>query len=92
MKLVNARDPPNKYFENTVNLANKDAWKRRSIYLNEAKAFVPQAPAAVRHTAYGSNLVSNLSRDDSADDDFFDNVDEEIGEFDRVIPIVSNPK
>jgi hypothetical protein len=92
VKLVNARDPPNKYFENTVNLANKDAWKRRSIYLNEAKAFEPHSAAAGRQTAYGSNLVSNLSRDDSADDDFFDNVDEEIGEFDRVIPVVLTPK
>jgi hypothetical protein len=92
VKLVNARDPPNKYFESTVNLANKDAWKRRSIYLTQAKAFEPHAPAAVRHTAFGTNLGSNLSKDDSADDDFFDNVDEEIGEFDRVIPIVLTPK
>ena len=37
IKLVNARDPPNKIFESTVNLANKDAWKRRSIYLTKAQ-------------------------------------------------------
>lgn len=37
IKLVNARDPPNKLFESTVNLANKDAWKRRSIYLTKAQ-------------------------------------------------------
>lgn len=37
VKLVNARDPPNKLFESTVNLANRDAWKRRSVYMSRAQ-------------------------------------------------------
>ncbi len=98
VKLVNARDPINNYFESTVNLANKDAWKRRSIYLSKAKQFDPDVGrAGPRHTVMNPTLdqpplTSSLSREDSADDELWGNVDEGIGENDRVIPVITPPK
>lgn len=93
VKLVNARDPPNKYFESTVNLANKDAWKRRSIYLSKANMnFEPDNVNNARHTIHTAFDTPNLNREDSCDDDLWDNTDEGIGEFDRVIPVIGVPK
>lgn len=95
VKLVEARDPINKYFESTVNLANKDAWRRRSIYLSKAQAFDPQIKRGeVRNTVTNtfSPPKTQLSKDDSTDDELWDNVDEGIGEYDRVIPSIAPPK
>lgn len=98
VKLVNARDPINKYFESTVNLANKDAWKRRSIYLSKAKQFEPEVmQTETRRTVINQGLnppplATTLSREDSNDDELWGNVDEGIGENDRVIPVISPPK
>lgn len=77
VKLVNARDPPNKYFESTVNLANQDAWQRRSIYMTRASMnFDAPQSHNLRNTAHAGGLSPNLHRDDSWDDDVFNNTDE----------------
>ena len=90
--MINSRDPPNKFFESTVNWANKDAWKRRSIYLSKAQAFVPQNQETRRTVVTTLAKASSLNRDDSTDDELWNNVDENIGEYDRVIPSISTPK
>ena len=94
IKLVNARDPPNKFFESTVNLANQDAWKRRSIYLSQANfQFEPQSTNNFRHSINNIGLRSTaLLKDDSSDDWMYGNTDEGIGEMDRYIPMIGVPK
>lgn len=93
VKLVNARDPPNRFFESTVNLANQDAWKRRSIYLSKAHLnFEPQSTHNVRHSMHTALPTPHLNREDSADDEQWDNTDECIGEYDRIIPVIGVPK
>jgi len=94
VKLINARDPPNRYFDATVKLTDEDVWKRRSIYMSKAdRSFEPEQVQNTRHTVANTQLSTpNLNREDSADEDFFDNVDEGIGEHDRVIPVIGVPK
>lgn len=77
VKLVHARDPPNKFFESTVNLANQDAWKRRSIYMSKANmGFEAPREQKERHTVMSPFETPNLTREDSADDDSWNNTDE----------------
>lgn len=93
IKLVNARDPPNKLFESTVNLANKDAWKRRSIYLTKAQfQFDTQNVKNIRHSINFGIRPTTLMKDDSIEDGMFNNTDEGIGEMDRFIPSIGVPK
>eukprot|EP00343_Euplotes_focardii_P002333 CAMPEP_0205807058 /NCGR_PEP_ID=MMETSP0205-20121125/10729_1 /ASSEMBLY_ACC=CAM_ASM_000278 /TAXON_ID=36767 /ORGANISM="Euplotes focardii, Strain TN1" /LENGTH=490 /DNA_ID=CAMNT_0053080791 /DNA_START=66 /DNA_END=1538 /DNA_ORIENTATION=- len=74
-------------------MGNKDAWKRRSIFLTKAQAFEPHSNQESRHTVMNNmNNKPFLHRDDSTDDELWDNVDENIGEFDRVIPSIAQPK
>lgn len=98
VKLVNARDPINKVFESSVNLANKDAWKRRSIFLSKAKQFEPEMSrpdhrnTVINQSPAPAPLVASLSKEDSMEDELWGNVDEGIGEYDRVIPVITPPK
>jgi Dullard-like phosphatase family protein len=94
VKLINARDPPNKYFDSTVNFMDDNVWKRRSIYMTKAQMNLdPSRSQHARHTVLNSGHQGlTLSREDSGEDDFWDNTDEGIGEYDRVIPVVAIPK
>ena len=96
VKLVNMRDPPNKLFESSVDLANKDAWKRRSIYMSKAQ-YNFEAPDVdqVRHSVnvpFDIPLINSNKNDDCSDDHLWNNVDECISVHDRIIPVIPTPK
>lgn len=93
VKLINARDPPNKVFESSVNLTNQDAWKRRSIYMSKAQFQFDTQPNDFMRFSVNTPIDSSLlKREDSNDDNLWNNVDEGISVYDRIIPVIGTPK